>query len=88
MACGAPVVTSNIPSITEVAGDAAELISPTDVQQLAHAIAELICDQEKRIALSRRGLKRAAEFTWERTALLTLEVYREALKKRSGRFRQ
>jgi glycosyltransferase involved in cell wall biosynthesis len=86
MACGAPVITSNIASIAEVAGSAAELIPPTDVQQLAHSMAGLLRNEDKRKALSRTGLERAAEFSWERTARATLEVYRATIgrRKRGG----
>ncbi|HEY2971030.1 MAG TPA: glycosyltransferase family 1 protein [Pyrinomonadaceae bacterium] len=80
MACGAPVITSNIPSIVETTGNAAHLISPNDVQQLAQAIVEMIAEAGKRLRLSRAGLERASQFTWERTAELTLEVYKETLR--------
>jgi glycosyltransferase involved in cell wall biosynthesis len=80
MACGAPVITSNIPSIVETTGNAAHLISPNDVQQLAQAIVEMIAEGGKRLRLSRAGLERASQFTWERTAELTLQVYKETLK--------
>jgi glycosyltransferase involved in cell wall biosynthesis len=82
MACGAPVITSNIETIVETVGTAARLVSPTDVQAIARAIAELLRDEKERRRLSQAGRERAARFTWEKTAHLTLEVYREALKRR------
>lgn len=81
MACGAPVIASNIPSIAEVTGSVAHLVAAEDVDALAHSIAALLKDEGARRHLSAAGLKRAAEFTWERTARLTREVYAEALKR-------
>jgi glycosyltransferase involved in cell wall biosynthesis len=86
MACGAPVITSNIQTIVETVGTAARLISPTNVQAIALAITELLRDDAERRRLSSAGLARAAQFTWEKTAHLTREVYGEALRraKRKG----
>jgi glycosyltransferase involved in cell wall biosynthesis len=81
MACGAPVITSRIPSIVEAVGTAASLVSPTDVQGLAQAITQLLEDQNKRSHFASAGIQRAAEFTWEKTARATLDVYEEALKR-------
>lgn len=80
MACGAPVITSQIPVIKETVGTAARLVAPTDVRALAQSIVELLEDTSARHYLSSAGLRRAAEFSWERTARATLEVYYEALK--------
>ena len=80
MACGAPVIASNVPSLSEAVGQAAYLVSPTDVQGLAGAIVKLLRDEAQRSHFSRAGLNHASQFTWERTARLTLEIYREALK--------
>jgi glycosyltransferase involved in cell wall biosynthesis len=77
MACGAPVITSRIPAIVETVGSAAALIDPHSVTDLAQNIVELWNDEHARTRLSQAGLKRAAEFTWERTAKLTLDVYDE-----------
>jgi glycosyltransferase involved in cell wall biosynthesis len=81
MACGAPVITSRIPSIMETVGTAASLVSPTDVQGLAQAITELLEDENKRSHFASAGIQRAAEFTWEKTARATLDVYEEALRR-------
>lgn len=78
MACGAPVITSNDPSLAEAVGQAALTVPPTDVQGLAQGLVEMIQDDGRRTQYSRAGLKHAAQFSWERTARLTLEVYREA----------
>lgn len=81
MACGAPVITSRVPSLMETVGDAARLISPTDSSELAQAIIRLLEDSGEREQRSSAGLRRASEFSWEKTANTTLDVYREALKK-------
>ncbi len=79
MQCGAPVVASRIPSLSEVAGDAAVLVDPNSTEDIAAAIVKLFGDKQERRLLSQAGLNRAAGFSWERTAQLTLEVYRVAL---------
>lgn len=79
MACGAPVISSNIPSIAEVLGGAAVLISPTDVEKLSQSIVDLWKNSNERKRLSEAGKARAAEFSWERTARLTRDVYMRAL---------
>ncbi|HKC63822.1 MAG TPA: glycosyltransferase family 1 protein [Pyrinomonadaceae bacterium] len=81
MACAAPVITSRIPTLVETVGtEAALLVPPTDVQALARSIVELLTDENERQRLSSTGLRRAAQFSWEKTARETLEVYKEALK--------
>lgn len=76
MACGAPVIASAVPSVTP---RVARVISPADVHALAKSIVELTSDADVRRSLSEAGLKHAAEFSWAKTAMLTGEVYREAL---------
>ena len=90
MACGAPVITSRIPAIIETVGESAVLVEPTDVEGLAGSIIELWNDERQRKQLSHAGLKRAAAFTWEQTARLTLDVYRKVARqaKRGGGLRQ
>jgi glycosyltransferase involved in cell wall biosynthesis len=79
MACGVPVVTSNVSSLPEVAGEAALLVDPLDVTAIAAAISRLIDDPELRRELSQRGLERARQFTWDRTARETIQVYNSVL---------
>lgn len=81
MACGAPVITSRTASIMEVVGDGARLFAPRDFRELAQAITEVLTDSRERFALSGAGRRRAASFSWEKTAAATMEVYREALKR-------
>jgi glycosyltransferase involved in cell wall biosynthesis len=89
MACGAPVITSNNSSMKEVAGNAAMLVDPRDVKEIAEALANMAGDAALRRDLSKKGLARAAQFSWNQTARLTLNVYREAagLKHVVTRFR-
>jgi glycosyltransferase involved in cell wall biosynthesis len=80
MSCGAPVITSRIPVIMETVGDAARLVAPTDVRELAGCLHDLWESDAERRRLSADGLAHAARFTWERTARLTLDVYEEVLQ--------
>jgi glycosyltransferase involved in cell wall biosynthesis len=81
MACGVPVVASNVSSIPEVAGDAALLVGPRDAAALCDAMERILKDSDLRATLRHRGLERAATFSWERAARETLAVYEEAVKK-------
>lgn len=74
MSAGAPVVTSNLSSLPEVAGDAAILVDPSDVCSISEGIARVISDPGLGADLSRRSKERASLFSWEKTALLTLKV--------------
>ncbi|HSE32721.1 MAG TPA: glycosyltransferase family 1 protein [Pyrinomonadaceae bacterium] len=85
MACGAPVITSRIPVIMETASGAARLVEPTNLQELTAALVELLTDQKAREHYSSVGQQRAAEFTWERTAQKTLEVYHRVCAEAGGR---
>ncbi|GHO66713.1 glycosyl transferase family 1 [Ktedonobacter sp. SOSP1-52] len=75
MACGAPVITSNISSLPEVAGDAALLVDPHNIDELAHAIARLSGDEQLRNDLRQKGYAQAQKFTWEQSARKMLSVY-------------
>jgi O-antigen biosynthesis alpha-1,3-rhamnosyltransferase len=80
MACGAAVVASNASSLPEVVGDGGVLVPPKDRQRLKDAIEELLVDAGKREAVARRGVQRAARFSWADCARKTLDVYRSCLK--------
>jgi len=84
MRCGAPVVASRAAAVAEVAGGAARLFETESREDLARALSELLGDEGARRDLSERGLRRAAEFSWGRTARLTLDVYAEAARLREG----
>jgi glycosyltransferase involved in cell wall biosynthesis len=83
MARRVPVVTSCVSSLPEVAGDAGLLVDPTSVDEIARATASVLTDQRLRERLVAAGLRRPAEFTWERTAEGTLASWRRALAARS-----
>ncbi len=68
MACGVPMVTSNVSSLPEVAGDAALLIDPLDVDALAEALQRILTDDTLRREMIRKGRAQAARFTWEAAA--------------------
>jgi glycosyltransferase involved in cell wall biosynthesis len=68
MACGAPVIAARASSIPEVVGDAAHLVDPLDTQALTAAMAELLANDGLETDLRRRGPRRAAHFSWDRTA--------------------
>ena len=76
MACGAPVICSNAASLPEVVGDAALLVNPRDVEEIAQAIARVLAEAALHDELCAKSLARAAQFSWERAARETLEVYR------------
>ncbi|RME46231.1 MAG: glycosyltransferase family 1 protein [Chloroflexi bacterium] len=76
MACGTPVACSNVSSLPEVAGDAALLFDPHTPEAIATAIQQVLRDTDLRAVLRQRGLEQAGQFSWERTARLTLEAYR------------
>ncbi|OQA40986.1 MAG: D-inositol 3-phosphate glycosyltransferase [Chloroflexi bacterium ADurb.Bin325] len=78
MACGAPVVCSNVSSLPETAGDAALLVDPTDAAALADALRRVLAEPGLAADLRGRGLAQAARFTWERAAAETLHIYRQA----------
>jgi len=76
MACGTPVVTSNVSSLPEVVGDAALLVDPENVEEIASAIEKVLTDEKLREELIRKGFERVKRFSWEKTARETIEVYK------------
>jgi glycosyltransferase involved in cell wall biosynthesis len=80
MARGVPVVCSNAGSLPEVVGEAALLFDPRDEAAMAAALERLLSDESEARRLARAGKARVAEFTWERTAQLTLQSYARALE--------
>jgi len=77
MACGTPVVTSNISSLPEVVGDAAVLVNPYDVDSIAEGILKVLVDGKLKDNLVKKGFNRVKLFSWERTASETLKVYED-----------
>lgn len=81
MARGVPVLTSNVSAMPEVAGDAALLIDPTEVQSIADGLQRLASDSALRDTLIRAGLARAREFTWEKSVDATWKIYEKLMTK-------
>jgi glycosyltransferase involved in cell wall biosynthesis len=79
MSCGCPVVTSNVSSLPEVAGDAAILVDPYDVNAMMDAIQKIIVEPGCAEGLRQRGFEQAKRFSWERCAQESLQVYHEAV---------
>ncbi|TAJ08945.1 MAG: glycosyltransferase family 1 protein [Nitrospirae bacterium] len=77
MACGAPVITSNSTSLPEVAGDAALLVDPENVEALGDALQRMVEDAALQATLRAKGFERVKGFTWDRSARLTMNLYRE-----------
>jgi glycosyltransferase involved in cell wall biosynthesis len=85
-ACGTPLICSDATSLPEVAGDAAYMVDATNPDQIAKAMLDVVRDAELRNLLIKRGLQRAAQFTWEKCAENTLNVYRKTLSSRNDDF--
>ena len=79
MACGCPVLTSNISSLKEIAERSAILVNPTYTKAITKAIQKLLKDSPQKRALIHEGIIRAQHLTWEKTAKKTLEVYQKVL---------
>lgn len=77
MACGTPVLTSNVSSLPEVVGDAALLVDPRDPDAIAHGMHQILTDEPTRERLIARGRHRAASFSWETSVQRVLQIYRE-----------
>ena len=75
MACGVPVICSHTSSLPEVTGDAAIMVNPLDVDELATAMERVLGDPSLREDMSKKGIMQARRFSWERTARETLKVY-------------
>jgi glycosyltransferase involved in cell wall biosynthesis len=78
MACGTPVLTSNVSSLPELVGDAAVLVDPNDAQAIADGLRSLLCDDDLHERLRTAGPARAAGFDWTSTARATAAVLHEA----------
>ena len=77
MACGCPVVTSNVTSLPEVAGGAAIIVNPYRVDEIAEGLYRALTDEPLRADLISRGILRSREFTWQKTAADVLRIYRQ-----------
>ncbi|MGB7378154.1 MAG: glycosyltransferase family 1 protein [Rivularia sp. (in: cyanobacteria)] len=79
MACGTPVITSNLSSLPEVAGDAAILVNPYSTREITQAMQIIATDERTRSQLSSKGLKQASNFSWQKTGQATTEVLKKYL---------
>jgi len=79
MACGTPVITTEVSSLPEIVGDAGILIPSGDESALLHAMVEVLNNTTLHQQLSIEGLKRSKQFTWQRTARETMKVYQTVL---------
>jgi len=79
MACGTPVLVSDAASLPEVTGTDAVVVKPYSVQNIAQGLHLLFTDQNLRSALAQKGLARAKEFSWQKSAELLYQVYQEIL---------
>jgi len=77
MACGTPVVCSSVSSLPEVVGDAAEIVNPENVFDIARGMREVLLNPQRRGRLVERGFEQARKFSWERTAQQVLDAYEE-----------
>jgi glycosyltransferase involved in cell wall biosynthesis len=80
MACGTPVVTSNVACMPEITAGAALLVNPLSSEAIAEALATVLSSAQKRAELRQLGLARAAHFSWEQTARQTLQAYRQIVQ--------
>jgi len=81
MACGVPVITSNTSSMPEIAGDAAHLVDPDKPEEMVAAIERILNDKVYRDSLCKKGIERAAQFSWKNMAEKYLELYKEMINK-------
>jgi glycosyltransferase involved in cell wall biosynthesis len=77
MACGTPVITSNVSSLPEFASEAALLTDPHNIDEIAQAIMRLLEDEQLQTRLREKGYQRAKQYTWERSAQKMLHVYEQ-----------
>lgn len=80
MACGTPVITSNVSSLPEVAGEAGLLVDPFNIEELSEAILKVVTDNRLKRSLAKKGIEQVLRFSWEKTAKETLKIYYEIHK--------
>jgi glycosyltransferase involved in cell wall biosynthesis len=77
MACGTPVVASDLPALVEAVGESAELVSPDNVFDVARGLRAVLLDDERQRELAEKGRVQALRFHWDHTTRAVLDVYRE-----------
>lgn len=76
MACGCPVITSNVSALPEIAGDAAVFVNPYSIEEIAQTMEKVLTDTELREQLKNSGLKRVKIFSWVKGAKEVVEIYK------------
>ncbi len=84
MACGVPVITSQVSSLSEVAGDSAVYVDPYNVRSICDAMMEVLTKQDKNLELRKKGMKQSKGFSWAKTARETLSLYETVVKSQKG----
>jgi len=79
MACGTPVICSQVSSLPEVVGEAALVVDPGKIGEISKGLIRVIGDDKLRRSLIQRGLRQARKFSWEKTAMETMRVYEDVL---------
>ena len=79
MACGTPVIASNVTSLPEVCNDSALLVDPNNIYQLSNSMDNVISDNKLMIRMSKNGLARSSDFSWKKTASHTIAAYSNIL---------
>ena len=82
MALGTPVITSNLSSMKEIAKGAALLVDPYSIPEIENSMLKILNDEDLRVDLSKKGFEKVKEFTWEKCAEETLQVYSSLLKQK------
>ncbi|MGZ4852632.1 MAG: glycosyltransferase family 4 protein [Halobacteriota archaeon] len=85
MACGCPIIASNVSSLPEVVGEAGMLVDPYDIEALAYAVSTVLDDDELKREMSRKGIAQAQKFSWEKAGAKLLAVCREVTESSSRR---
>ena len=79
MACGLPIVLSNVSSLPEVGGEAAMYVDPQTVESIVEGTLRLLEDTQLRQLMSRRGIKRSKQFSWGKTAAQMVTLYKDVI---------
>ena len=79
MACGTPVISSDVSAMPEILGDAPLYFDPYNIDSIAKAMTKIVSDEKLRKELSKKGLEQAKKYSWDKTGEMTLEVYKEVL---------
>ena len=79
MQMGTPVIASNVSSIPEICGDAAYMVDPNNIEEIALAMKKMVNDDYLRDELINKGYSRIVGFTWENTAKKTLEIFEQVV---------